>query len=117
MTKAVADRDIEAQKYVAKYRKEGGRDQTEISEILTRHGERKALFRDEKTGELTELGKKVQSTIDKEGGGATAPAPAQAPARTPPRAAIEALRADPKRAQEFDAFYGPGSSTRALGGI
>jgi hypothetical protein len=37
-------------------------------------------------------------------------------ARTPSAAAISALRSDPSKRAEFDAYYGPGSSARALGG-
>lgn len=36
--------------------------------------------------------------------------------RTPTAAAIAALKADPSKRGEFDAYYGPGSAARALGG-
>lgn len=36
--------------------------------------------------------------------------------RTPTSAAIAALKADPSKRAEFDAYYGPGSAARALGG-
>lgn len=58
------------------------------------------------------------------GGQAPAPAPAPAPVpapaprparRTPPAAAVEALRANPDKADEFDAYFGPGSAASVLG--
>lgn len=36
--------------------------------------------------------------------------------KTPPREAIDELRADPASAAEFDAAFGPGSAARILGG-
>lgn len=48
-----------------------------------------------------------------------APAPAQRgqqPVAAPPPQAVEALRANPQRAAEFDAKFGPGASARLLGG-
>lgn len=54
-----------------------------------------------------------------EGGQPTAapsPTPA-APRSAPPEGAIKALRADPKRAEEFDAKYGIGAAARALGAL
>ena len=45
--------------------------------------------------------------------GATAPTGG---AQTPPPQAIEALRQNPARRDEFERFYGPGSASRYLGG-
>jgi hypothetical protein len=46
---------------------------------------------------------------------AAAPARQSAPAANIPPGAIEALRANPARRDEFDRYYGPGSAARALG--
>jgi hypothetical protein len=61
----------------------------------------------------TEKSKNVSKNV-----GTTAVAP-DAPiggGRTPNAAAVSALRADPSKRAEFDAYYGPGSAARALGG-
>jgi hypothetical protein len=69
---------------------------------------------DSRLGEIRkEKGKNVPKNI-----GVTAVAP-DAPvggARTPNAAAIAALKADPGKRAEFDAYYGPGSAAKVLGG-
>lgn len=74
---------------------------------------------------MTKFGKEARDTLkkraeaDREALGRSekpAAAPAKSGARPAPNEeAIKALRADPSKAQEFDAFYGPNASSRYLG--
>jgi hypothetical protein len=65
---------------------------------------------------LEELRKEKGKNISKNiGVTAVAPDATVGGGRTPNAAAINALKADPSKREEFDAYYGPGSAARILG--
>jgi hypothetical protein len=67
---------------------------------------------------LEEIRKEKGKNISKNVGttAVTPDAPVGGGGRTPSAAAVSALKADPSKRAEFDAYYGPGSAARALGG-
>lgn len=110
--RAFVQRDKEVAELTQAYYNAGGRSRAGLERVLQRHAEANPIFSDADKAVLAAEKAKAQG-----GGGQQPPPQAQPTARppAPPPAAIDALRKDPSKAADFDAYYGAGASDSILG--